>query len=158
MACTIKSPKCATPNSCCLKHVEDILVYTTALLDEFKINYWLDYNSLRGSLENKVYHDNNVISFNDDKLEMISFLQHRIFEDGFFLSYHSVDRIFRVQRSVRNHVAVSLFNWTNHRNVCTHAGEIPRRFEHLSTVSHSWLGREMKRPQNAEEYIKIYLR
>lgn len=162
MTCTKRTNSCPATSSCCLLHIYETLVYTVNLLHEFGIDYWLDYNSLLGAIEDKVYPTDNIIGiFRQDSQKLLS-LSHRIYEDGFFLtSYKDMNGNFsmKIQYSQKNNLAIEIQDWELGRgkvfrksNVIDRKTMFPIQYiQPLNNISYDSIS--MKCPNNIEAFL-----
>lgn len=115
--CGKLTKKCGSPlGSCCFEHIKETLNYTTKLFDELKINYWLDYNTLRGTIDNTIYSNENAIGIDETHINKIMAYGHRIYEDGYFLSTAQQENWLQISYSRLNLVSIDIIGWDLRRN------------------------------------------
>lgn len=125
MSCTKTTTKCSIGNDCCKEHIKDVVIYAANLFDEFKIDYWIDFNLLLGFYEKKRYIDRNVLSVKMGDIEKISQLEYRIFEDGFYFTKCVEDNCskLKIHYSRKNLLCVEIIGWEIDR------GNLFKRFD-----------------------------
>jgi phosphorylcholine metabolism protein LicD len=107
-------------NSCCIKHLREILWYLGDLFEEQKIPYWLDFGTLLGAIRGgrSIPHDTDgdLCLFMEDR-EKILALKNRVKKDGFALNYikpaRPDDTHIKICRSRKNFMIVDLFFWSH---------------------------------------------
>lgn len=163
MDCTKLTSKCPEVNNCCLLHLEKTVKYAAALLEEFQISYWIDYNTLRGALDNGVFAEENALSFYNEDFAKIQALAHRIYEDGYFLSNMRMGKNIwlRLHYSHSNLLGVDLLNWYTVKNILFRRSPYNGRHckfdrKYVSTTSSiSFGGISMKCPPDPAEFVKF---
>lgn len=119
MACTKQSSKCSIIKSCCQSHVQEILTYVVGIFNEIDIDYWIDFNLLLGILENKMYVEGNVLSILSKDFGKLLELNHRIYEDGFYLTSYIEGGCskLKVHYSRKNFLNIEIIGWENERGI-----------------------------------------
>jgi phosphorylcholine metabolism protein LicD len=107
-------------NSCCIKHLREILWYLADLFEEQEIPYWVDFGTLLGAIRGgrSIPHDTDgdLCLFMEHREKVLS-LKDRVRKDGFALNYikpaKPEDTHIKVCRSKKNFMIVDLFFWTH---------------------------------------------
>lgn len=121
MGCSKFSPQCESFDVCCLEKLNETIKYTLKLFNDLNIEYWIDYNLLKGALDQTVYSHRNAIGFDVKEFDKILSLSHRIYEDGYFLNCEKVgtDYWVKIYYSKMNHLSLDLIDWNINRGYVT---------------------------------------
>lgn len=122
MACTRSTARCnraerkkhnGTP-PCCTSHLAEILLFTTGLLDQNNIKYWLDYGTLLGQYRDGglIERDTDVdLSITVDGLEKLQSISSIFNEAEFHFSIYKKNNWYKVNYSKLNTQHADIFIW-----------------------------------------------
>jgi len=146
MGCTKDSPRCKKPhdktplNPCCRSKIEDLLIFTTRVLEENGIKYWLDYGTILGAVRDK-----DFIPWDDDADISIletdpHLLQSLLSKDNihYELGIHFKDMGFhQIYYSKTNSLHIDIFRWYNDNGILRRSSYLVSVF----VIGNDWEGK-----------------
>ncbi len=113
MPCDKKSKRCTELDICCIENIKNLIKYTSGLLKEFDIKYWIDFNLLNSVFKYEFFAKDNVFSIFSKDEDKILQLSHRIYEDGYFLTKcneNNCNKI-KIHYSKNNLINIEILSW-----------------------------------------------